>query len=71
MNLDLLQGWVPFRKIWPNAGTNFGSFTVTVLPGPAPELNIVRSSTHIVLPWSNSFACYTLHSTPSLSLSNV
>lgn len=54
-----------------SAGTNSCTFTVTVLPGPAPKLNIVRDGANAVLSWSNSFTCYTLQSTPTLSSSNV
>jgi hypothetical protein len=35
------------------------SFTVTVLPN-APQLNIVRASTNVVLAWPNAFPCYRL-----------
>jgi len=56
-----------------SAGTNFCTFSVTVAPGPTPQLNVIRSTTNIVLSWSNTFSCYTLQSTfaSELSPSNV
>jgi hypothetical protein len=46
--------------------TNSCSFLVTVLPGPDPVLNIVTSGTNAILSWSNSYACYSLLSSPTL-----
>jgi len=57
-----------------NGGTTNGgidsltnSFTVTVQPGPAPQLAIATIATNVVLSWSNSYGCYTLQSAPILS----
>ena len=47
--------------------TNFCTFKVIVLPGAAPQLNIVRSSTNVVVSWSNSFPCYALQFAPKLA----
>ena len=41
-------------------GTNTCSFTVIVLPGPAPRLNVAPAGTNVVLSWPTSFGCYTL-----------
>ena len=46
--------------------TNFCSFLVTVLPGPAPQLDIHRSDLAVVLSWPASNGCYQLQSTPVL-----
>jgi len=53
-----------------SAGTNSCSFTVTVLPGSAPELNIIHGGTNIVLSWPNTYSCYTLQSSPGLAASD-
>lgn len=47
--------------------TNFCSFLVTVLPGPAPNLAIGRSGNFaVVLSWPASNGCYQLQSTAAL-----
>ena len=48
------------------AGTNTCSFTVTVLPGPAPQLRIVEQGTNVVVSWPADFNCYTLQVAPTL-----
>jgi predicted outer membrane repeat protein len=47
--------------------TNFCTFKVIVLPGAAPQLSIVRSSTNVVVSWANLFPCYTLQFAPVLA----
>jgi len=47
--------------------TNFCTFNVIVLPGAAPQVNIVRAGTNVVVSWSNSFPCYTLQFAPALT----
>lgn len=49
------------------AGTNSCSFTVKVFAGTAPQLSILRSSTNVVVSWSNSFPCYALQFAPVLA----
>ena len=49
---------------------NFCTFKVTVVPGTAPELSIVRRGTNVVVSWTNSFGCYALQSAPVLSSSS-
>ena len=47
--------------------TNFCTFKVTVLPGTAPQLSIVRSGTNIVVSWTNAYDCYALQSASALA----
>ena len=47
--------------------SNSCSFSVIILPGLPPPLNIVRGSTNVVLSWPDAFGCYTLQFTPVLS----
>ena len=49
------------------AGTNSCSFTVKVAAGAAPQLNIVRSGTNVVVSWTNSYPCYSLQFAPALA----
>jgi predicted outer membrane repeat protein len=46
--------------------SNTCSFKVIVLPGSAPQLNIVRAGTNVVLSWSNVFGCYALQTVGTL-----
>jgi hypothetical protein len=47
--------------------TNFCTFKVIVLPGAAPQLAIVRSTTNVVVSWTNLFPCYTFQFAPVLA----
>jgi predicted outer membrane repeat protein len=49
------------------AGTNICAFKVTVAAGAAPQLSILRSSTNVVVSWTNSFPCYALQYAPVLA----
>jgi hypothetical protein len=40
--------------------TNFCTFKVTVQPGAAPTLKIVRAGTNMVVSWTNAYGCYSL-----------
>ena len=50
-----------------STGTNSCNFTVTVAAGAAPQLNILRSSTNVVVSWTNLFPCYALQFAPLLA----
>ncbi len=57
-----------------SGNTNFCTFKVTVLPGPAPRLTALLTGTNVVLSWPSTAGCYDLQSTPALlssSSSNV
>lgn len=43
------------------------TFNVIVASGAAPQLNIVRSGTNVVVSWTNLFPCYTLQFAPVLA----
>jgi hypothetical protein len=51
-------------------GTNTCSFTVTVLAGAAPQLNIVQQGTNVIVSWPTNFSCYTLQFASTLSSNN-
>ena len=46
--------------------TNFCTFNVTVLPGPAPRLAALLAGTNVILSWAAAAGCYELQSTPTL-----
>ena len=46
--------------------TNSCSFTVTVLPGPAPRLSASLAGTNVVLSWPANAGCYALQFAPEL-----
>ena len=48
-------------------GTNQCSFTVIVSPGAAPQLQIARQGTNVVIFWPTNFPCYVLQSAPAVS----
>ena len=50
--------------------TNFCTFKVTVVAGAAPQLNIVRSGTNVVVSWTNVYGCYALQTAPVLASNN-
>jgi hypothetical protein len=47
--------------------TNFCTFKVVVNHGAAPQLDILRNKTNVIVSWSNVFPCYVLQYTPSLA----
>ena len=47
--------------------TNFCTFKVIVVPGAAPQLNILPSGTNIVVSWTNAYGCYTLQYASALA----
>jgi hypothetical protein len=51
------------------AGTNTCNFNVIVAPGDAPQLDILRTGTNVVVSWTNAYPCYTFQFS-SLLLSN-
>ncbi len=48
-------------------GTNSCSFTVTVQPGPAPQLAVSVAASSVVISWTNLYSCYALQSASNLS----
>ncbi|HEY3863229.1 MAG TPA: putative Ig domain-containing protein [Verrucomicrobiae bacterium] len=48
-------------------GTNSCSFTITVTPGPPPQLAAMVQGTNLVVSWPDSFACYTLQTSEILA----
>jgi len=50
--------------------TNFCTFKVIVLPGAAPQLNMLHTGTNVVVSWTNLFPCYTLQFAPDVA-SNI
>ena len=50
-----------------SVGTNSGNFTVTVLPGAAPQLNVIKSSGTMFVSWPTNFTCYSLQTASALA----
>ncbi len=50
-----------------SVGTNSGNFTVTVLPGTAPQLTVVNSGGNVLVLWPTNFNCYSLQTAPVLA----
>lgn len=53
-----------------SVGTNTCNFTVTVLAGPAPQLQIVSSGTNTLISWPTNYPCYTLQFVANLPANN-
>ena len=53
-----------------SGNSNSCSFTVTVLPGPAPTLNLTRIGTNVVFSWPTVFSCYSLEAADALNTNN-
>jgi hypothetical protein len=50
-----------------STGTNACSFTVTVDPGPSPQLTAVQLGTNVIISWPSSYTCYTLQISSNVS----
>ena len=50
-----------------SVGTNSGNFTVTVLPGAEPRLNVVESGGKVFVSWPTNFNCYSLEVASALA----
>jgi hypothetical protein len=51
--------------------SNTCSFTVTVVAGTAPQLQVAQQGTNTVVWWPDTYSCYTLQFAPTLQSSNI
>jgi hypothetical protein len=50
-----------------SSGTNSCSFTVTINPGPPPQLTAMQEGSNVVISWPSSYTCYSLQISTNLS----